>query len=248
MLAKKYFLPIVMILSVIFFAPMSDAEKLPMATGEWVPFTSASMKDYGQFTKRVSIVCKEMGVEPEFIFYPWPRCFDSVEKGRVWAAFPYSYTKKRAQRVWFSDMLSCSKTVFFYYSRGKPPREYRFDSLKDLKRYKIGGVSGYFYEESFKKAGLQVDYVNKEINGMEKLKLGRIDLMPVNDLVGWNLVKTKFPADAANFKTLARPLSVDPLRLIISKDFPGSKILFDRFNRALRRCIDKGLIKIEKCQ
>jgi len=143
--------------------------------------------------------------------------------------------------------LSCSKTVFFYYDRGKSAGKYRANSLEDLKKYKIGGVTGYFYEESFKEAGLKIDYVNSEINALEQLKIGRIDLMPVNELVGWNLINTHFPEDAHHFKTLAKPLNINSLRLIVSKDYPESKKLLERFNRALRDCLAKGLIRIEKC-
>jgi polar amino acid transport system substrate-binding protein len=248
MLAQKNEIPILITLMIFLFAPMSKAQSIPMATGEWAPFTSENMKDYGEFTKNVTIVFKEMGVEPDYLFYPWRRCFDSVIKGRVWAAFPYSYTKKRAGKVWFTNKLSCSKTVFFYYFQGKSPKKYHYNSLEDLNSYRIGGVTGYFYEELFKDADLKVDYVNKEINAMEKLKIGRIDLMPVNELVGWNLIKTHFPHDAHNFKTLTKPLNIMPLHLIVSKDYPESRKLFDRFNQALQRCLEKGLIKIKKCE
>jgi polar amino acid transport system substrate-binding protein len=234
--------------AVVLGAPASNAQSLKIATSEWIPFTSASLVHYGEFTNRVTIVLKEMGVEPDYLFYPWGRCFDSVEKGRVWAAFPYSYTLERAKKVWYSDMLSCSKTVFFYYDGEGTTREYHFERLEDLKAYRIGGVTGYFYEELFRKIGLSVDYVNKEINAMEKLKLGRIDLMPVNERVGWSLIKTHFPDDTHKFKTLDNPLSISPLRLIVSKDYPESKELLDRFNKALKRCIQKGLIKIEMCK
>lgn len=237
-----------MFVAVVLGVNASNAQNLKIATGEWIPFTSASMAHFGEFTKRVTIVFNEMGAEPDYLFYPWGRCFDSVEKGRIWAAFPYSYTLGRAKKVWFSDRLSCSKTVFFYYDGEGTTREYHFEHLKDLKSYRIGGVTGYFYEESFKNAGLHVDFVNKEINALEKLKMGRIDLMPVNERVGWRLIETHFPDDAHKFHTLANPLSVNPLHLIVSKGYPGSKELLERFNNAVQRCIQKGLIKIEICE
>jgi polar amino acid transport system substrate-binding protein len=248
MACRKMGTAILAISLILLSAPISGAQTISIATGEWKPFTSPGMQNYGKFTKRVTTVLKAMGIEPHYLFYPWGRCYDAVAKGRVWAAFPYSYTKKRAEKVWFSDKLSCSKTVFFYYDRGKSAVKYRYNSLKDIKAYKIGGVIGYFYEDSFKRAGLKVDYVNKEINAIEQLKIGRIDLLPINNLVGWDLIKTHFPEDAHNFKTLPKPLSINPLCLIVSKHYPGSKKLLQRFNRALRKCLVEGLIKIEKCE
>jgi polar amino acid transport system substrate-binding protein len=248
MFYQKMGTAILAVLMVFLFVPISGAQSIPIATGEWKPFTSADMESHGKFTKQVTIVLKAMGMEPHYLFYPWGRCYDAVVKGRVWAAFPYSYTKKRGEKVWFSDKLSCSKTVFFYYDRGTSAGEYHYNSLKDLKAYKIGGVIGYFYKNTFKKEGIKVDYVNSEKSAIEILKFGRIDLLPINDLVGWNLIHSHFPEDAHKFKTLPKPLSIKPLRLIVSKDYPGSKKLLKRFNRTLRQCLDKGLIKIEKCE
>jgi polar amino acid transport system substrate-binding protein len=239
---------IVAIFLILLLTAVSNADSLPVATGEWTPFTSKDMKHYGNFTQRVTIVFQEMDIEPEYRFYPWQRCFDAVIKGRVWAAFPYSYTEDRAKKVWFSDMLSCSKTLFFYYEKEDSTTPYRVQNIEDLKSYKIGGVRGYYYEDFFKKSGLDVDYVNKEINGMEKLKLGRIDLMPVNELVGWNLIATHFSGERHKFKTLSLPLSVNPLRLIISKDYPGSKKILKRFNQALSVCVEKGRLITEPCE
>jgi polar amino acid transport system substrate-binding protein len=227
--------------------PIIHAESITMATGEWIPFTSANLVNYGKFTELVNIVFSEMGMKPEYRFYPWPRCYDSVIKGRVWAAFPYSHTKERAAMVMYTDALSCSKTLFFYYEKDKTAKPYQFRSFEDLRKLKIGGVSGYFYEELFQNEGLEVDYANKEINSLEKLKLGRIDLMPINELVGWNLIHTHFSDDADKFKTLPKPLSVATLHLIVSKEYPQYQELFLRFNAALKRCIEKGLLQIPAC-
>ncbi len=229
------------------YIPFVQAENVIMATGEWIPFTSESMNNYGKFTELVNIVFKEMKAELEYRFYPWPRCYDSVIKGRVWAAFPYSFNKERATEVIFTDALSCSKTIFFYYEKEKSKKHYQFIRLEDLKEFKIGGVLGYFYDPIFKKAGLDVDYTNKEISSLEKLRLGRIDLMPLNKLVGWHLIHTQFPEDADRFKTLEKPLSVDTLHLIVSKEYPNSKELLERFNAALNSCIDNGLIQNPAC-
>ncbi len=239
---------ILIILLLMLSFQISSAQNLELATGEWVPFTSAKLDNYGEFTKRVNIVFNEMGIEPAYHFYPWKRCYDSVIKGRVWAAFPYSYTKERSKKVWFSDILSCSKTVFFYYEQGNSQKRYPFNHLEDLIPHKIGGVYGYFYEESFRDAGLKVLYSYKEINALGNLKMGRIDLMPMNDLVGWNLIKTHFPEEVNKFKTLAKPLNIVPLQLIISKEYPGAEKLLDHFNTALKKSIGKGLITIEKCK
>lgn len=244
----KKMIGIVAALWVVGTASVIYGDTLPMATGEWIPYSGEAMPHYGAFTKRVSTVCSEMGTVPDYRFYPWRRCFDSVIKHRVWAAFPYAFTEERAKEVWYSDTLSCSKTLFFHYDQDGRSKSYRVETKEDLKPYRLGGIKGYYYEVFFEKAGLDVDYVNKEIYGLEKLKLGRIDLMPMNEKVAWNLIDTHFPEERHRFKTLPIPLSVNTLHLIVSKGYPDSKQWLDRFNQTMKICVEKGLLTIDACQ
>lgn len=187
------------------------------------------MEHYGFFTQIVTEVFKEMGVENKYVFYPWRRCYDSVLNSSVWAAFPYSYTEERSKEVLYSDAIAYSSTKLFYYKNDN----YKFETMEDLKQYKIGGLIGYFYEEIFKNAGIQVDYVSKEIDALKKLMLGRIELFPLNELVGWHLIKTHFPDEIDNFGVLPKPLFSDALYLIVSREYPGTIDLLEKFNSAL---------------
>jgi len=233
-----------LLLVLLSLSSMARAEPpLVMATGEWRPYTSSTMEGYGEFTRRVSAVVEEMGRKAEYRFYPWARCYDAVVKGRVWAAFPYARSEERAREVWYSKPLSLSRTLFFYYDPPGDPKRFEVEALSDLKRYRVGGVTGYFYEEMFREAGLDIDYANKEVQGMEKLRRGRIDLMPVNEHVGRELVREHFPEDADRFKTLDHVLSVNDLSLIVSRSYPGSKQLLRAFDAALERCKEKGTIQ-----
>jgi polar amino acid transport system substrate-binding protein len=220
----------------------AHAAEITLATGEWAPYTSRKLDGYGTFSRKVTAVIREMGMKPVYDFYPWRRCYQSVIKGRIWGAFPYSRTQQREQEVWYSDPLSYSKSLFFYYQKEGEDKSFEYSDLSELNKWRVGGVRGYFYEEWLKEAGVAVDYANSEVAAMEKLRRGRIDLMPMNEQVGWTIVRRHFPDEAANFKTVSRPLSVDPLHVIVSKTHPGSRELLHRFNAALARCRDRGSI------
>lgn len=129
---------------------------LVLATGEWRPYTSSHMKGYGEFTQKVSLVLQEMGLEPEYRFYPWARCCDAVLKGRIWTAFPYAYNQDLAQEVWFSDPLSFSRSFFFYYGPPETEKDYTVKQVSDLKKYRVSGVTGYIYETIFNRAHLTI--------------------------------------------------------------------------------------------
>lgn len=215
---------------VIFLAVSSvSAETLVMATGEWTPYTSEHMEGYGFITEIVTEVCREMNIQPEYRFFPWRRCYTSVLSGKIWGAFPYSYTEERAKEVFFSEPVGESKTVFFYYKEKKCD----YETLADLKSCKVGGVVGYFYEEALKKAGLDVDYAPDEASAVRKLFAGRTDLLPLNELVGWRLIKTEYPDHIKEFGVLEKPYDVSELRVIASKSHPESESYLKRFNQAL---------------
>ncbi len=206
------------------------AEKVQLVTGEWEPYTSEHLEGYGFITEIISEVFKEIDMEPEYMFHPWQRCYSLVKRGKVWAAFPYSYTEKRAQEVLFSDTVGESTSKFFYY---KTDHGVQYETLEDLKPYKIGGVKGYFYEEEFEQADLNVTYTSDEISALKKLAAGRVDFMPLNELVGWGLIRKHFPDNVQDFGTLATPYNVTELKLIVSKDYPTAQELLNQFNAAL---------------
>lgn len=213
---------------------------LVLATGEWRPYASKTMDGYGKFARMVTVVLEEMGIEPEYRFYPWPRCFDAVVKGRVWAAFPYAYNEERAEKVWFSDPLSQSRSLFFYYDPLDGAKRFEVNDLSDLKQYRIGGVTGYYYEPIFRNAGVDVDYTTSEVQGLEKLVMHRIDLIPINEHVGWDLIHRHFPDKSDGFKTLEYVFSINELSLIVSRNYPNSREILDSFNAALQRCMEEG--------
>ena len=59
--------------------------------------------------------------------------------------------------------------------------------------------------------------------------------MPLNELVGWALIKKEFPDEVDNFGTLLKAYSVSELKLVVSKEYPDSMELLKRFNEALKK-------------
>jgi polar amino acid transport system substrate-binding protein len=229
----KQILTVLVLMFFLFPAAVAPAkgEELVAATGEWAPYVSQHLENGGFITQILSDAFSAMGVEVRFVFYPWRRCYESVVSNRVWAAFPYSRTEERAEEVIFSDVVSYSVTKFFVHG---PPHIEAYAGPASLKPYRIGGVIGYFYEEEFRRHGLSVDYASREISAIEMLMKGRTDLLPLNELVGWRLIRNRFPDHMDRFRVLEPPYSKDPLHLIVSKTYPGGDELLERFNRALR--------------
>ncbi len=211
--------------------PGQTAEPVRIATGEWAPYTSSQMENFGVAAEIVSRVFQRLDMEVEFVFYPWARCYQAVKKGTVWGGFPYAHTDERAEEVLFSDNMIYATLTLFYF--GKDDGDFQFKTLTDLKQYRIGGVKGYYEESFLNKAGITMDYAPGLRNGFEKLMLGRTDLFASNELAGWFLLNRVFPDRVHRFKTLRKPLDRHGLKMIVSKRYPGAEPLLRRFNAAL---------------
>ena len=214
---------------------------LLIATSELPPYVSAKPQD-SFLTDLLPLVAREMGVRFEFRFMPWPRCELAVEDQQVWATMPYVPTPERDKKFLFSDPLYAKRTVLFYYSDNAGSFPHTFEHLDELKGLKIGGVRGYYYEELFTKAGLQLDLANSEELSFKKLRAGRVDMAPAVEPVGWDVIRKGFPAEEqANFKVLDTPLSVGHNYLMTSRDYPDTERLLARFNDALAKLRRTGV-------
>jgi polar amino acid transport system substrate-binding protein len=221
------------------FTPCAASEILHLSTGEWKPYTSATMEGYGFFSEIVTAAFQEAGVDVVIEFYPWARCEANVKTGKTFAAFPYSVTEQRRAFARFSTPVSSSTTVLFYNSNlHKKPIVY--DKLEELRPYSIIGVRGYFYSERFEKKGLRVDYVSDEGKALGLILIERYDLLPLNNYVGFNLIKEKFPQQRNHFSVCDKPLSDDTLHLMVSRRHPDARALLAAFNDALARLKQQG--------
>jgi polar amino acid transport system substrate-binding protein len=221
----------------------ADAEikTIVLATGDWEPYTSSTMESKGAFTEIVTAVFHEMKMEPRYEFYPWKRAETVVQKGQVFAAFPYLMNDERKQIYNFSDTIMNGKGCFFYYKK-YTQHEPKYQELSDLSAIKIGGVLGYWYETSFKKAKLNVEYVSSDDMNLKKLYANRVQLIACDELVGWALIEKNYSKEVAQFGTLKKPLNQDEYRLMISKTYPNASEITKSFNAALQKLKKSGKI------
>jgi polar amino acid transport system substrate-binding protein len=201
---------------------------MPLATG---PYTEAM--GFGAFTEIVSAVVKEMRRTPRYLYYPWKSAESEVQAGHALAAFPYMITDERQQQFDFSDAVLISTGKFFYLPQ-RHAGAIKYEKLEDLRAYTIGGGLGYWYEPAFKAAGLTTDFAATDEQTFEKLFTGRVDLVPIDELVGWALIKKLYPQHVDQFAVLEKPLNESSLHLMISRQYPGASELTRQFNAALK--------------
>lgn len=216
------------------------ATVLKVATGEHPPLVS-SVPTQSFLTELFSEIGREMGGTFEFEFLPWKRIELAVASREAWGGMPFVSTPEREKKFFFSDVLYERQTRFFYYSPDGKPKDIHFNTLSDLKGYRIGAVRGYYYEKVLEEAGIQAEYVPNEELNWRKLRIGRVDLVIAPEYNGVYLLRTLFPQDADKFFALPGALDRVGTHLIASKEYPDARKLLDSFNAALKTIKENGV-------
>jgi polar amino acid transport system substrate-binding protein len=221
--------------------PALQAETLEILTTDWPPYVVKDMECHGFTAEVVCYAFLAAGYEVEFVFTSWDDNESLIKKGRYLAAFPHKRTPQRDNFALFSEPIAVSKDVFFYIKKSPEPID--FKDLADLKDYKIGGIKGYYNIDRLKKAGLQIDYAGDATTSFKKMYIGRVDLVPENEFVGWGIIQKLYPDEMYKFGTTAKALDQDSLHLMFSKAYPQSQALLEAFNRGLIEIMRQGVYR-----
>ncbi|MBB1270928.1 ABC transporter substrate-binding protein [Shewanella sp. SR44-3] len=223
-------------------------EPLVFVTSDYPPYViNNNGIANGMIPELIKAVFKDTDIEVEFKFQPWNRGQLSVSKGLAFAAFPYVFTDERAKDFDFSDPFLAFFPKFFY-KKTRFPNGFSWQELADFHGYRMGGVRGFWYQASFDALGLNVSYVSTDLQNMTMLLKDRIDFTLIDELVGWDLIRTHIPENIADFSVVTKPESRSALHLMISREYPNAKALTQTFNQGLQKLKDNGIYQniIEK--
>jgi len=104
-----------MVLAAVLFSlgsAYAGAESVVLATGEWPPYTSEKLPEYGFVTKIVTAACNAGGITPEYHFYPWARAEMLADSCEVFAAFPYVITEEKKKNSSSPNLSFTVKIIF----------------------------------------------------------------------------------------------------------------------------------------
>ncbi|WP_147818705.1 substrate-binding periplasmic protein [Salidesulfovibrio onnuriiensis] len=209
-----------------------------LAINTWPPYIEKDSRTRGLATEIVLAALEEAGIQAKIEIVPWARALDGVRHGRFTASFPWYDTPERRTYALFTSPILHSRNVFFY--RRDRHEKVNYEKLTDLHGYSIAGMLGYFYEQEFAEAELNVLYVKNSKIAFTMLQAGRVDLVPQDEIVGWREIRTLFPEDADRYATTRKALREAPGYMIISKKDPEGQRLLEAFEKGLAAIKQSG--------
>jgi len=218
-----------------------SAESIRVATTEYAPFTSEDSQFSGFVNRVIEEAFKREGVSVEFVYLPWKRAVEQAANGD-YGALSFSFeNEQRAKRFYFSDALSDHKELFFHLKSLEVPD---WQTLEDLAEFSFGATRGYTYTEEFWEAArnetINVSVATSDEQNIRKLSAGRIDLFPMDEITGWNLINTNYPDLEDELTTHSKPLRSTNGFLCVSKQIENGMELITRFNAGLAEMKSDG--------
>ncbi len=220
-----------------------SADNIRLTNGEWPPYLSKHLKNYGVVSQIVSEAFALEGIQVEYGFFPWTRSLMYAKVGKWDGSIIWFKTPEREKDFLVSDPVITNKKVFFH-RKDKP---FSWSKMEDLKNLTIGITRGYTYGNEFDSAEqsglIKVARFTEDQKSFELLIHNRINIFPMELDVGYHILKTKFkPSQQELITHNDNPLLESTLHLLLSKN-QANKTVLDKFNNGLKKLIDSGRYK-----
>lgn len=237
------FLSNFVVLNAVIFSPSVSSEEVPIkiTNGEYKPYSSNTLRHGGVLSHIVEQAFAIEGQAITFEFLPWNRSYEIAKSGYMSGSCCWYQTEERSKYFYFSEPLMADKVVFMH----RKDFDFDWSNMQDLKGLSIGVVGTQSYGSEFDKAAkggvFPIQRAYKEELNLKKIIGKRIDLTPINIEVGYALIYDKLKAKERNQITHhQKHVTIDYLRLLLSKKNKDNEALMNTFNRGLRKLKANG--------
>lgn len=227
----------------LFCCALALAEPLRLTNGEWPPYLGEQLPHQGVASRIVSEAFALQGIQVHWEFYPWARSLQLAERGQRDGSAVWLRSKEREDKFFISDPV-VESSYYLFHRKGY---DFAWKQVADLQGRRLVGTRGYDYGEAFQQAEasgqLQVHRVTRDEIAFRQLLAGRVDLFPMDKVVGFDMLHHHFSAaERAQLSFHPKPLRSDSLHLLLSKQVASNAALIERFNLGLKQLRDSGKI------
>lgn len=197
----------------------------------WPPDTLEDRS--GIADKKAECIFNKAGIDVTYKKYPWARIYDMVTYGELQLSYGWVITEKRMHDITFSEPMLQSRE-YLVYLKDNP---ISWGDIKDLEKYRIGGLIGYSHLDIMDENGITPSTkVKSEGQLMEMLFAKRIDAFPIREQV-LNEMRRTLPTEKPNLlETGEKPFSESSLHIISPKNKTGVELI-DKINAAINSSV-----------
>ncbi|UTH75739.1 ABC transporter substrate-binding protein [Chromobacterium sp. IIBBL 290-4] len=221
------------------------AVELLISTGEYAPWSGEKLQGDGFVNRVVREAFAREGIAVRFDYLPWARALESLRNGSVQASSFWFDDPVKAKEFLYSAPISEHREVLFHRKDRAVPN---WQKLSDLNSLRFGSTRGYSYTVEFRQLARQgllaVEEADDDRVNLLKLLAGRIDLFPLDEFTGWQLLASDaFPRGAHDLITTeTKPFSVQYGHLLMRRS-PANAQLMARFNAGLAKLRADGTLE-----
>lgn len=217
---------------------------LRITNGEWPPYLGRDEPGYGIASRIVTRAFERAGYQVEYEFHPWARSLYLARRGQRDGTAVWMPSRERREDFFISRPVIVTEYVFFH--RADMPFEW--ETTADLADYRIGLTRGYDYGDVMEQVttlGIATtETVSSDELNFHKLLAGRIDLFPMDRVVGQRMIRDHFSEEEARALTWhPEPVRKDRLHLLLSREVEGNAGRIKDFDQALRAMRREGGIE-----
>lgn len=235
--------PLLVLVLTLLCAGPALADRVRLTNGEWPPYLGEQLAHSGVASRIVAEAFALEGIAVDWEFHPWARSLRLAEQGKRDGSAVWLSSAERESKFFISDPVVESGYYLFHR------KNYVFDwqQVTDLHGRRLAGTRGYDYGAAFEQAeasgALRVNRVTSDETAFRQLLAGRIDLFPMDKVVGFDLLHQHFSAaERAQLSFHPKPLRSDSLHLLLSRQVPGNAELIARFNQGLAQLRESGKV------
>lgn len=208
---------------------------LVLEVGSWAPFIDFAAPNKGALTRQVQDAFSAAGVATTLKELSWKAAEDRVNRTDA-VSFGWIKNSERLTRWQYSNPICSLRTVLV--TRASYPVVWQ--SLEQLKNYKLGWSRGYSYGDALDQLRPTLDVVemaNEEV-ALKRLRAGSVDAVPMDILVARNLIaKTFTPEEAQSLvvdTSAHRTIFKSDVHVVCAQASTSCAATLERFNQGLK--------------
>lgn len=214
------------------FALAESANLVVLATPEFPPHFSQSSTGQGYYTEIVREALARAGYSLEVRFVPFERAMQTAQHGDISGILGGLKTTQRQQMFYFSEPVVEVEIALF----GRANEDYAYQSLADLKGYRVGVMRGASISPEFDQAEhFDKHQVTSQLQNLSKLMSGRIDLFACEKQHIFHQIDAHHPEWRGKVKALEPLLDVRPVHIMLTKDKSHHQTIIEQFNQQLAK-------------